>query len=650
MESLEKKITLESIESEEIKNVRIFLKKFYILWDEFGIDEEQTIQRGKAVWKHLWTLLDDIYREEISFYEDIKERVQNYTKKINDLAKILSVTPLEEKSASLIKKEENLRQELDSLTKLKHKRIKSYQELRSIESKYCSLLGMEEHHLPSFTGVPSESELKEIDQHIKMLKDERDRRYKKFCSVKKELTTILEITELTPETALERDVLSGSDSIPLTNETLKALEDVVSKAQKKKIELETRKEELLVRLKALWNRLKIADSEKTEFLSKHVDCKLSTVNSIQKELERCEKIKKENIKMYIENLRQELKHLWDKCYVSDKNRNQFTLLQSDEMTDEVLEAHEAEVEKWKSYSEVVKHIINKIEKRKELWDLLLVFENKASDPNRFKNRRGNLLKEEKDRKKLQKDLPALENDIFNEIELYEAVYSKPFLYFDGDYRSFVTNQWQERINQKENEKQERHKLRLLQTENEAVLGTATPAKRPLLTTPRSAPSKLFKTNAGMSVYRTPTSDRSKAIPCTTGKSVLSANKLVKSVRKSGFGHKLFPHLSTRPNAMKKRDQSMVLRERNNKSKVVPDSTNATTYSQFAKELDSSSRRSCRSSVLSTKKVGGTRISQNTSKSKRKSASKTVRRSLRNTSKTTTNLTPARGKLGLPFLI
>lgn len=629
--------TLEEIEIEETAKAKQHLQNIYAIWHEFGIDYSQKTDRARVVWNHIHTLLKDIFDEENTFIEDIKERIKNYTKKIKDLCDELNQTP-DEHQGSLIRVEEMLRQELDTLTKLKHKRVKIYKDLKSAELQLCQILNLQEHQLPSNTGVPSEKDLSELEDHIRMLKDEKERRQKKFFQAKKELTTILETTELTPESMFERDILSGKDTLSLTNETFKALEEVLCKAQKRKAELENQKKNLINQLTVLWERLNVDESRRVKFLSKHTDCRLSTIQSIQEELENCETIKKANIGSFISNLRIELLQLWDKCQVSQPERDLFHYFSSTELSDEVLEAHEAEVDKWKKHYAKVEHILTKIEKRSRLWDMMIVFENKAADPNRFKNRKGNLLKEEKERKKLQKDLPALENDIFCDIEELEANEGSTFLYNGEDFKTFVTNQWTERIHQKENEKAERHNKHLLQLGNEATLGT--PLKRMLMTTPKSAPSKLFKSTMGVSAFRTPAPSHSRVVPSTVGKMAVKNNKL-------------FP---SRPSAVKKQEHN-ILKERNKQAtpshygKAKPAAHNGTTYTDFAKELNKTDRYNFRSSVLATKKRGGTRTSQTEKNhSKKKSLAKSLRKSIRNTSKISTNLTPARGKLGLPFLI
>ncbi|XP_035212870.1 protein regulator of cytokinesis 1-like [Stegodyphus dumicola] len=629
---------LEKIKNDLCLKIESSFNKLSFIWNEFGIDGEQKSQRAKVVSDHIQNLLRDIIEEENGFYEDIKQRIQNYKKQILELAQLLNIPANDVVEGSLIQTEERLRIEVENLFKLKHKRIKAFKDLRSEESKYCKRLGLPPLNISTASGLASEKDMHELQQHITMLILEKDKRLKKYYSFRKELTTILETTEMSPETSLEKNIISGKeDSILLSDETMKALEDIVCKVQNKKAGLEARKKELMDKLTTLWQRLNVNEYEKELFLSQHADCRVKTIESIEKEVQKYEEIKKQNIQSYVENLRKELEGLWDRCFVSETQRQQFHPFTTMEFNDEILEAHDMEVEKWRSFYKDTENIVNKIAKRQKLWDLLIAFENKSSDPNRYKNRGGNLLQEEKERRRLQRDLPALENEIFNDIEEYEAQKGKPFLYFGLDFREFINRQWEDRINQKENEKIMRHKMRS-QIGNETTLRT--PGKRLLPGTPKSAPSKLFKSGVGVSVFRTPNVKVLKTTPNTVGKLHSRTDRLANNKKSQN-------------SIVQAKCQKKIQKGKNQHDKTaVSGSSNDTTYTQFAAELNKSSRNKHRSSVLSSRKLGGTRISQNNSqrRSKKKSAAKSFGMSLRNTTRTSAKLTPARGKLGLPFLI
>jgi protein regulator of cytokinesis 1 len=71
---------------------------------------------------------------------------------------------------------------------------------------------------------------------------------------------------------------------------------------------------------------------------------------LKDELKRCEELKRQNIKRFIEEIRKDLTYWWDKCLISKEERLQFRP-QLSECLSEDLELHELEVQKFKSYYE-----------------------------------------------------------------------------------------------------------------------------------------------------------------------------------------------------------------------------------------------------------------------------------------------------------
>ncbi|XP_054707689.1 protein regulator of cytokinesis 1-like [Uloborus diversus] len=630
--------SVKSIEDESILKLKRTMNNLYSIWDLIGMKEEKKAIRCKTAWQHVLELSQDIFNEDNTTYNSLLLRVKVFSEEISQLSKQLSVPCGEEVEGTLLVKEEILRKKVNDLKEMKDVRMKKFQELRNVELKYCRILDWSALEITSKTGVPSERDILELEEYVSVLQKERNLRFQRLCTAKRELTTILEITEIQPELPLEKKILSSSeDTITLTNETFEVLDEVLKKVRSRKADLENQRKMLLKKLNDLWERLQIPENERKLFLSKHQDYKVSTLKSIEDEIQNCEELKRQNLKKYICNLREELSSLWKDCFASDEEKENFHLFKSEEFTEENLKAHEIEVEKWRKFYEKIENIRKKIEKRNQLWDLLTVFENKANDPNRFKNRRGNLLKEEKDRKKLGEDLPALENEIFIDIENFEAENGISFLYHGENYRETVLKQWEERRMQKENEKIMRHKKRMLQVESEATLGTPS-LKRTLCATPRNTPSKLFKSSSSVAMCRTPLLSATKNSPRITGKKSVTKLSSVKNCLLYGT------------------QQRAVLKEKS-QNNVVSGSKDDTTYSLFASTVDKSSRYLFRSSVLTSKKTVGTRISNgnkkkrisNSNKNKQRSTNKSLRRSTRNnvSAKFTT---PARGNLGLPFLI
>ena len=65
-----------------------------------------------------------------------------------------------------------------------------------------------------------------------------------------------------------------------------------------------------------------------------------------------EELKKANIEQFIINLRNELNEIWDRCFYSDNQKNAFQALHNIDFTEELLEKHEAELDKMKEYQEL----------------------------------------------------------------------------------------------------------------------------------------------------------------------------------------------------------------------------------------------------------------------------------------------------------
>ncbi|XP_054707724.1 protein regulator of cytokinesis 1-like isoform X2 [Uloborus diversus] len=599
---------IENIESEMLSVVMNNMKKLYSIWDQIGLSQEKKNNRCEKAWEYITQLSEDIYNEENATYNSLLLRIKDLWQEVSELSKQLLVPCDEEIQGLLLEKEEILRKKWNDLRQQKEERIKKYQELHAVQLKFCQLIGWKPLELCSKSTVPSLNDISKIEQYVSTLKTERNVRFQRLCSAKRELTTILEVTEIQPETPLEKKIFCCSENdIFLSDESLKSLEEVVKKVKSKQADMEKEKMTLLKKLSDLWGRLEISESEKNDFLAEHNDYKASTLQSIKEEIDRCEEVKRKNLKTYICNLREELKSLWKTCFTSDEKKKNFTFFELDDFSEESLQAHESEVEKWRIFSAKIESIRKKIEKRDKLWDLLIVLENKERDPNRYQNRRGNLLKEEREKKKLAKDLPALENEIFLAIQKFENENETKFLYHGENYQASVEKQRQERKIEKENEKALRWKKRMLQVENEATLGTPS-VKRTLCSVPRSAPSKLLKSSIGVAVYRTPLVPTTRNSPRTVGK---------KSTK---------VRLTSVKNCLNFCDQKEVFKETEDNI-PLPASEDMTTFSAFRASLNKTSRHQCRSSILTSRKIVGTRISVS-NRNKQRNINKSSRKSIR----------------------
>ncbi|XP_076368864.1 protein regulator of cytokinesis 1-like isoform X1 [Tachypleus tridentatus] len=673
-----RRIARKEIENQLLETFRSSLDQLFNIWDEIGIYGDQRQERTDVVMKHLRTLLEEMVEEEQCLRRRLLQNVESCGQEILRLCQELSTEPYEpEEGLSILQLEKDLRTKANELSREKHERLKALKHLREAEQKLCTSLGMPPHVFQSGSVIPPKEALKELEQHIAMLKEEKEKRLAKFLALKKQVIKLMEELETTPNTQLEREIVCEVESsFVLSQENIKAVKELHEELHFRYKENETLGADLREKLETIWNRLEVDKSDREIFMSMHHGFHPSTLRALQGELLRCEALKRQNIKNFVEKMRKELLDWWNKCFVGEEQRKYFTAFDSDDYDEDLLNLHDIEVQKMKQYYYKNEELFQKITKRQELWERMIDFEKKASDPNRFINRGGGLLQEEKERKKLLKELPKLEKELVDKITAWEEEEGKEFLVNGNNFHKFIENQWELQRIEKDKEKEERQKQRAKQLEEEILAGSRpTPAKRRHGgTTPSKTPSKMSRLGnpgcstflgmtpssiskmhtrgASMAIFQSPV----KKFPQSAGRTPRSTLKTPRRSPRFTPGKKT-PYRQGRGVLTEKDDNQKddTVSSTNSKTSTedkcrspVPSLVSVTSYSEFTNDLNKTVRSNYRSSMMSPnstkKKVIGSKISPNWKNNKNKKMISPSR--TRNQQK----LTPARGRLGLPFLI
>ncbi|KAF5281936.1 hypothetical protein FQA39_LY00460 [Lamprigera yunnana] len=157
---------------------------------------------------------------------------------------------------------------------------------------------------------------------------------------------------------------------------------------------------------------------------------METLNALQVEVKRCEDLKKANTEMFVNLLRQELKNIWDKSHVSQEERNYSYFFHSVAYSEDLLSIHDVEISILKSfYNDIGKLYVNfniSTGNRSELCNRMQELEELVAMPERFKNRRAQLLKEEKERNAIAKRLPKIEEQLVHLANAFQIKHKKPF--------------------------------------------------------------------------------------------------------------------------------------------------------------------------------------------------------------------------------
>ncbi|KAM9067649.1 protein regulator of cytokinesis 1 isoform X3 [Sarcophilus harrisii] len=466
------------------------------IWELIGIPEDQRLQRTEVVKKHIKSLLDMMIAEEESLKERLLKSISFCRKELDALCKELNVETFEEKEEStILQLEKDLRTRVELMLKKRKERMNELKLLQEQDQDLCEILCMTPYSIDN-TSVPSLEELNQFRQHLETLAETKASRREEFISTKRQIILCMEELDHSPDTSFERDVVcEDEDAFCLSVENIAALQTLLRQLELQKAQNEAVCEGLRSRIRELWDRLQIPLEEREALAMYMTGSKAKIRKALQSEADRLEELKNQNMKKVIEAIRVELSTYWEKCFFSQEQKQAFAPYFDEEFTETLLQRHDVELVQVKEYYETHKELFEGVQKWEDSWKLFLEFERKASDPSRFTNRGGNLLKEEKQRAKLQKTLPKLEEELKTRIEQWEQEHSKAFVVNGQKFMEYVTEQWETHRLEKEKAKQERQLKKTQQTETEMLYGSTprTPSKRRVLGP--NTPGKVRKLNS-----------------------------------------------------------------------------------------------------------------------------------------------------------
>ncbi|KAM7405712.1 hypothetical protein PAMP_000139 [Pampus punctatissimus] len=411
------------------------------IWEEIGIPEDQRLQRTNVVKNHIKGLLDMMIKEEESLKKRVISSIQTCRTEMEKLCLELQLSVFEEEvGISMLQQEKNIRTQAQ--------------------------------------------------------------RYDEFMDLKKQIILYMEQLDHIPETSFEKDVVcEDEDSFCLSRDNITSLKLLLCQLEERKAENEATCEAHREKIQQLWDRLQVPQEERGAFNEHMVTSRKRNLEALQAEVQRLEELKLLNIRNVTDATRSEIAVFWEKCFFSTEQRQAFSPYFSEDFTEELLGLHEAEIQRLKLHYEDHKELFDGVNQWEESWRLFLELEKKATDPTRFTNRGGNLLKEEKQRSELHKSLPKLEKKLKAQIEAWESEQGREFFVNGQKFLQYVEEQWELHRIEKEKEKQERHLKKSKQTEEDMLYGTAvrTPTKRRFLgtTTPNKS-RKMGNTTSSIS--------------------------------------------------------------------------------------------------------------------------------------------------------
>jgi protein regulator of cytokinesis 1 len=198
---------------------------------------------------------------------------------------------------------------------------------------------------------------------------------------------------------------------------------------------EKRLKELKATVESLWERLGVEEHERKKFLNGNRGCGVRQINEFEDELSRLNELKRQNLHLFVEDARYKLQELWDGLYFSEEEMLDFTPAFSDVYSDALLEAHEQEIDRLEVLKEQRAPTLALIDKHRSLVKDRDDLQASSQDASRLLGRgqKGEkrdptrLLREEKMRKRIAKDLPKIALELKKVLEKWEDEYGRPFL-------------------------------------------------------------------------------------------------------------------------------------------------------------------------------------------------------------------------------
>ncbi|KAK8927693.1 Anaphase spindle elongation protein 1 [Metarhizium anisopliae] len=290
----------------------------------------------------------------------------------------------------------------------------------------------------------SNTYVEKLDAEFTRVYDEYMRRIASVQTLSNQIIQLwaeLGVPQAQQDGAIVKYYRDAPEQLGLHQEDLDRLHTKRDRLSDEKKNRERRLKDLKSAVEALWLKLGIDEGETKTFLNKNRGCGVRQINEFEDELARLNELKRQNLHLFVEDSRVKLQELWDSLYFSEDEMLEFTPAFSDVYSDALLEAHEREVARLEALKEQRAPILAVVDKHKSLIKDRDDLAASSQDASRLmmrgqkgeKRDPGKLLREEKMRKRIAKELPKVSAEVRKMLERWEDEYGRPFLVFGERY-------------------------------------------------------------------------------------------------------------------------------------------------------------------------------------------------------------------------
>ncbi|ALC48738.1 maker290 [Drosophila busckii] len=358
---------------------------------------------------------------------------------------------------------QNLRDEL----RMRHNEI---DELLLQQYFLCEELG--ESPLPLLADpLPELHEISTFRDHLKRLQAERALRMDEMFQLRSQIKQHMKQLELLPQSDADEQLLSQAN-LNMTPHIMQKLRLMHEKLTAQVVEWRQRIDDMREKIKVLWVRLEYTDEFAMQKVTDVTWYTQQTYDVLSEELQRCQQLRRQDVKRFVEQLRMEIQKWWDLTLKSQRERKSFVNYYNDCYNEDLLELHELELDDIKTFYNSNKEIFDLFANRAEVWERMVALQAKESDPKRFNNRGGQLLKEERERKMIMSKLAKIELQIKELVLAYEKRTKSQFLVHGESILQYMESDWERLRQTKEQQSSARKHI-------SPMSGSRTPSDRQL---------------------------------------------------------------------------------------------------------------------------------------------------------------------------
>ncbi|OQV11742.1 hypothetical protein BV898_13940 [Hypsibius exemplaris] len=403
------------------------IAKIEASWKELNLPTEELQRRHRAVADgiggSLTKVLQHALQLQLSYQESLQERVAKYLEDIRKVEQMLNLMPDSTSDVDdggdggLFQREISLRKRCNELLAMRTKRQLIWTALMTDNKKFAAATGLPSFHLENHSLRLRTDVLEELQCFNNELQSQFVVRNKNMLGLRQAIQAVAQ--------DLRRDIELDFDN--LTDENLQLAENLLNElTEEKKANIATGME-LLNRVQYLCRRIGMSslllESQPT-LVKELYDPR--AIEQLTAERDLMEQLAKENIRTVILRHRDRILSLYDATYTTQADRDAFVEFASDDFSEALLDAHEAESTRLTQLLEENHAIYGYLGEHAIMMREKLKYEEQETDPVVMVNRGGILLKIQAEKKKVVRDLNKLIADLRAEVEK-KSTPDSPFL-------------------------------------------------------------------------------------------------------------------------------------------------------------------------------------------------------------------------------